>query len=202
MSEIEDRINNLFAEKQNDLEKTIDIKKYGEALVREVNHRVLCKKLTSFELWLKVTNKDNIAAVVSILKQVFVHSTFIVRTNDVVSKYIACDMHIDDVNVINTKLDSEQQRRDIRMDVIEQLSAKQKTLQEDYDHKMTLLHQMALDLQKKRDREIAEVHARYLNDRKEIENKMNNYPKECKETLEEIEQKLTLLKKCSDGFSY
>jgi len=201
-SELEDQINKIFSTSQDTLEQTIDIKTYAQTLIKEVNHQVLCKNSTEFELWLKISSPNNINAVLDELKMVFSHSSFKHRSNDSVSNYIACRIDGKDAVVLQKNQDSERRRFESRRDVIELLKTKNQVIQKEYDEKMTLLQQLALDLQKKRDRELAEVHCRYLKDREEIENKMNTYPKECKNTLDEIQHKLGLLKKCSHGFNY
>jgi hypothetical protein len=201
MSELEDRINNLILINRSSAEQSINIEEYGGSIIQEVKHRVLCKETYNFEIWLKINNPINIKYLIDMLKQNFKYSSFQHNSDNSLSNCILCKISAHDIQIIQKNKNDEVDRYESRIDTINQLNLKKQEIQKLLDEKMTLLQQTALELQKKRDREIAEVHFKYLKDKQEIENQMSDIPKKYKDELSKIYESLSLLKKCSHGFS-
>lgn len=201
MSEIEDRINNLILANRSSAEQSIDIEEYCDSIIQEVKHRVLCKETYNFELWLKINSSANIKHLIEVLQQNFKYSSFRHKTDTNFANCILCKISTQDREIIQKNKNDEIDRYESRVEVVKQLNLKKQEIQKQLDEKMTHLQQLALELQKKRDREIAEVHFKYLKDRQEIERQMSDVPQKHQLELSKIYESLSMLKKCSHGFS-
>lgn len=200
---IEDRLNNIFVEKQELFENELNIDNYILSLVKEINHRVLCKNSDNFELWLKINKPENIKIITHALIKVFQSSTFTHKSPGLVVNYILCEINVIDIALINNKsYDNERNRYEVQTDILKQLTAQRTQVLSTHEEKMNNYQQAAFDLQKKRDKEIAEAHSRYLIAKKEIEDLLSICPKEHTNTMNELNDQITLLSKCSHGFNY
>ena len=195
-------INQLFAKNQQDGEDKIDIPAYIKTVVRESFHQIICKNNATFELWIKIKKPVNLIKLVNELEAQFPSSNFTINNYDSLSNYIKCEIHQVDYDITRLNIQSERERYIRRSDVLHELESKQKTMKEEYVSTMTVLNQKALELQEKYEKKIREIRNQQALERIEIDNIISSTPKRYEEEMNNLTEKITMLKKCSHGFTY
>ena len=195
-------INQLFAKNQQDAEDKIDIPTYIKTVVRDSFHQIICKNNTTFELWLKIKKPANLIKLVNELEAQYPSSNFVIKNYDSISNYIKCEINQVDYDITRHNIQSERNRYIRRSDVLHELESKQKIMKEEYVSTMTILNQKAIELQEKYEKKIREIRNQQALERIEIDNIINSTPKRYEEEMNNLTEKITMLKKCSHGFAY
>ncbi len=195
-------IDNIFVTNRKAQEEKIDIPSFMKNLHKEITHNVLCKSLDTFELWPKIRNMDNLIKIVNELEKSYSSSSFSIEEYDSISSFIKCSFDELDISAIRSSIDKESERYKQRSEVLLEKESHRKSLQEKYHNTMTLLNQKALELQETHERRIREIRNEQAVEKIRLDALINDTPKQYKTELEELDNKIGLLKKCSHGFLY
>lgn len=195
-------IDGIFSSNRMAQEEKLDLQSYMRVVNKEVTHHVLCKSSNTFELWPKLKKIDNLVAVVNELEKTYPSSGFTVQEYDSISNFIKCSISESDADAIRSSYEKEVERYTVRSNVLKDMELHRKSLQSKYQTTMTLLNQKALELQESHEKRIREIKNEQAIEKIKLDAIISDTPKQYKTEINELDNKISMLRKCSHGFLY